>query len=382
MGFYTEYIDKRFTIEELQNERKAQLKRIQSLRENRDVLVMASDIRKSAPTSIEYGDLLPFHDQLSGLNGDALDLIIESPGGSGETAEEIVRVIRDRYDSLAVIVPGTAKSAATMITMAADEILMGPISSLGPIDAQIFRQDKRFSAHALLEGMDKIKDEVETSGRLNAAYIPILKSISPGEIQSAENSLSFAKDLVTKWLAEYKFRAWTTHSSTGKPVTDQDRRIRAEEIAEQLCDHSRWKTHGRSLRIKDLESLRLIIENYESNAELFDAIQRYYTLLQLTFDGNAFKLFETIDTQIYRFKNVESKQTVKNAGHVARFQAKCNTCEELIDVQANLDVECPIEPGFIRFPTNDVIECPSCSAKIDIGNLRTDIESRTGQRIL
>ena len=47
-------------------------------------------------------------------------------------------------------------------------------------------------AHALLEGMDKIK-EVEKTGVLNKAHIPILQGISPGELQSAENALNFAK---------------------------------------------------------------------------------------------------------------------------------------------------------------------------------------------
>ncbi|MGI8741790.1 MAG: hypothetical protein ACR2NN_04305 [Bryobacteraceae bacterium] len=48
--------------------------------------------------------------------------------------------------------------------------------------------------------MEKIKKEVVDTGTLNRAYIPILQGISPGELQSAENALSFAKILVTQWL--------------------------------------------------------------------------------------------------------------------------------------------------------------------------------------
>lgn len=148
-------------------------------------------------------------------------------------AEDLVKAMRDRFEDVAVIVPGYAKSAGTIITMAADEILMGPYSALGPIDAQIFHNGKRFSADALLEGMEKIKDEVTKTGVLNRAYVPILQGISPGELQSAENALNFAKVLVTQWLANYKFRTWHVHSSNQMPVTEDDKQQRAEAIAKQ-----------------------------------------------------------------------------------------------------------------------------------------------------
>jgi ClpP class serine protease len=146
MGIYSEYID-RFTagnFKELLTERKLQLARISALRE-RDVLVFAADINKQIPQiSIDYSDLLPFTDQLSNLKGDNLDLILETPGGAGEVAEDLVKAMRAKYRNVAVIIPGWAKSAGTIMAMAADEILMGPNSGLGPIDAQITNQGKRF----------------------------------------------------------------------------------------------------------------------------------------------------------------------------------------------------------------------------------------------
>jgi ClpP class serine protease len=261
MGIYSEYLD-RFAsgnANELFAERKKQLKRISEIRK-RDVLVFAADINKQIPQiPIDYSDLLPFTDQLSNLKGEKLDLILETPGGSGEVAEDLVKAMRNKHEEIAVIVPGWAKSAGTIMAMAADEILMGPHSGLGPIDAQIVYQGKRFSADALLEGMEKIKKEVETEGRLNQAYIPILQGMSPGELQDAENALNFAKLLVKQWLAQYKFRTWTHHSSNGQEVTDAEKQQRAEEIAADLCDHGFWKTHGRSIKIEDFERMRLKI---------------------------------------------------------------------------------------------------------------------------
>jgi len=42
--------------------------------------------------------------------------------------------------------------------------------------------------------MEKIKAEVEGSGNLNKAYIPILQGISPGELQSADEHLQGLRD--------------------------------------------------------------------------------------------------------------------------------------------------------------------------------------------
>jgi ClpP class serine protease len=54
-----------------------------------------------------------------------VDLILHSPGGSAEAAESIVEYLRTRFDRVRVIVPVAAMSAATMMALSADEIVMG-----------------------------------------------------------------------------------------------------------------------------------------------------------------------------------------------------------------------------------------------------------------
>lgn len=92
MGVYSEYLNRQMGFEDLTAERKTQLRRISSLRDGRDVLVYASDLsnpnKANAPIMIGYGDLLPINDQLANLSGSAVDLILETPGGSGEIAED------------------------------------------------------------------------------------------------------------------------------------------------------------------------------------------------------------------------------------------------------------------------------------------------------
>lgn len=200
-------------------ERKKILAKISKIR-GREILVIASDLSKNkAPIAIEYSDLLPIQDQLENLSGDEIDVILETPGGVGEVVEDIVRMIRSRYEKVGMIIPGYAKSAGTIFTMAGDEILMGKGSALGPIDGQLqMINGKRFSADAFLEGFEKIKNIAEENKRLNPAYIPMLQNISPGEIQNCENIQCFSKHLVTEWLAKYKFKYWNAHSD-GRNVT-------------------------------------------------------------------------------------------------------------------------------------------------------------------
>ena len=170
--------------------------------------------------------------------------------------------------------------------------------------SQAFRSNgKRFSADAFLAGLDSIRKEAEEKKHLDIAYIPILQNISPGEIQHCENAQAFSRTLVTNWLKDYKFKFWEKHSSTGKAVTDEDKANRANAIATLLCNHGHWLTHGRSIKLSDLEEMRLQITDYSKNTELNEAITKYYTLLRMSFETNIYKIYETPASQIYRSIN-------------------------------------------------------------------------------
>jgi ClpP class serine protease len=384
MGYYSEYLDRHLSAQQMADERKRQLKRVSELRGARDVLVYASDLDKPntppALLAIAYSDLVPFHDQLSNLRGSKLDLVLETGGGSGEVAEDLVRSLREKYDDIAVIVPGWAKSAGTIVAMAGNEILMEPASALGPIDAQLSWQGRVFSADALIKGMEKIKQEVEKTGTLNRAYIPMLQALSPGELQSAENALNFAQILVADWLARYKFKNWDTHSRSGEKVTDAEKTTRAKAVAETLCDHGKWLTHNRSIKISDLEEMGLRITDYSQLPELAEAIRRYHTLLQMTFDStNIYKVFETTDSQIVRF--IAPAVPPPQEADAVMLDVMCPKCRAASKVQANLR-KSPLQPGHHRFPVDNRFKCPSCGAEIDLTDARRQIEVQSKKLLI
>jgi hypothetical protein len=317
------------------------------------------------------------------LKGDKIDIILETPGGFAEVVEDLVEYTRSIFSEVAIIVPGYAKSAGTIMAMAGDEILMDSTSALGPIDAQMSQNNKTFSAHAFLQGLEKIKDEVAAKGALNRAYVPILQNTSIGEIQGCENALAFSKLLVTEWLSKYKFKFWDKHSSTGKPVTDNEKKKRAAKIATCLCDHGHWLTHGRSITIKDLSEMKLIITDYSKNAELADAIRRYYMLLTMSFDTTSiYKIFETPESQLYKFEVIEGVPIPQQPLDFAIIDLECPKCKTKSKIQANLKDGLALQEGAIVFPKDNLFICPTCKNRMDLSIFRGQIESQTKKRVV
>jgi hypothetical protein len=66
-----------------------------------------------------------------------IDLIIHTPGGIVLAAMQIARAVEAHKAKVTVYVPVYVMSGGTLIALAADEIVLGEFSVLGPIDQQI-----------------------------------------------------------------------------------------------------------------------------------------------------------------------------------------------------------------------------------------------------
>ena len=79
-----------------------------------------------------------FIDQIDAIkDSDSVDVLLHSTGGDALTAWKLMSLLRERYKRVGVLVPFMAFSAATLFALGADEIVMHPHASLGPIDPQI-----------------------------------------------------------------------------------------------------------------------------------------------------------------------------------------------------------------------------------------------------
>lgn len=87
-------------------------------------------------------------------------LIIDSPGGQAKSAYQLARLFNKHCGGFTAIVPRYAKSAATLLTLGANSIILNEFAELGPLDAQLFDPDREEIGSAL--------DQVQTLERLNA----------------------------------------------------------------------------------------------------------------------------------------------------------------------------------------------------------------------
>lgn len=228
----------------------------------------------------------------STLKTDEISIILRTPGGSAETAEKFVTVIRQHYQTVNFIVPDVAMSAGTILCMSGDRIYMDYSSSLGPIDPQVMAPDGSGYV-AALGYLDKVQ-EITAKGNLMPADVIFLRSLDLAKLALYEQAKTLSISLLKSWLVQYKFKDWNVHrtNNPGTPVTPAEKAQRAEEIATALSDHKKWHSHGRALSIDKLKELRLEIEDYSGNDTLRKAIREYNDLLSAYTDrmGHPFYL--------------------------------------------------------------------------------------------
>ncbi|HJA55295.1 MAG TPA: serine dehydrogenasease [Candidatus Bacteroides intestinigallinarum] len=220
-----------------------------------------------------------------------LAIVLTTTGGSAMAVERYVNIIRKHYQKIVFIIPDYAYSAGTIFSMSGDEIWMDYFSVLGPIDPQVKNKEGNFvPALGYLDKVNELIKKAQDNKLTNAEFL-ILKDFDLAELRAYEQAKELTISLLKKWLVKYKFKNWSTHESSGTPVTSKEKEKRAEEIAAALGDNKRWKSHGRPINIEELEELKLKIEDFSDNDELRNVIRNYYKLLQNYTKTYNFNLF-------------------------------------------------------------------------------------------
>jgi len=214
-------------------------------------------------------------------NSNKLTVLIYSGGGLVEAAEKMVGIMRHHYDCVDFIIPEMAMSAATIMCMSGDEIHMDYSSSLGPIDPQVQNKEGHFVP--ALGYLDKVEEIIEKSknNQCSSAELMLLSQQDLGTLRRYEQARDLSVNLLKKWLVQYKFKNWLTHSSTGANVTLQEKEQRAEEIANKFCDHNYWHSHSRYISMRELQdsNIRLLINDFGQTPAFSKAIHQYHDLL-------------------------------------------------------------------------------------------------------
>ena len=242
----------------------------------------------NADVLVYYGSLAPVSANLFAkviedlkddtVKRDKLYVILTTLGGSAEVVERYVNILRYHYQEVNFIVPDYAYSAGTIFCMSGDSIMMDYISVLGPIDPQVPNKDNKYVA--ALGYLDKINEFIAkaANGTLTNAELIWLKELDLGEIRSFEQARDLTTDLLTKWLANYKFKNWIHHKDNTL-VTPEEKQSRAVKIATELSNNKKWKSHGKGISIEELRALELKIEDYGENSHLRSLIRDYYNAM-------------------------------------------------------------------------------------------------------
>lgn len=380
MGLTNEYIEKNLTIDGLKAELAALSEKYEKI-SGHTLLIYAADLSKGDfPIALDMQDCYIIDDILPEQDDKKeLDVYLVTPGGSGEAAESIADLLHNRYEGVNFVIAEEAKSAGTILALSGNSIAMTETGSLGPIDAQCHIGRGFISAD---DYMTWVKEKM-TEKSLTPFDSMMVAQISPGELYGIQNSLEYAKDLVLKWLPQYKFKDWTETETSHKMVTDEMRKKRAREIANDLTNHKKWRSHGRSLGIKELNAINLHVD--EITQPTLEIVKRIQIVIRLIFSmSSVYKIYSSDGQKI--MKTASQLAAPVSQPPVLQFEAMCQKCkktyklyvefEHIDDITNNIEKQ-----GFSKVPDDLKINC-DCGHQIDLTPIKNEIEAKTNRKVL
>jgi hypothetical protein len=118
----------------------------------------------------------------------------------------------------------------------------------------------------------------------------------------------------------------------------------------------------------------------------------------MSFETNLYKVFETIDSQIYRFlvpqfipQNMNLvpqvvPQNVNNAdieSGLADFICTNKSCNHKSRIQLNFKPNIAVKVGNLPYPSeNDIFTCPNCGTKHNLKALKLQAEAFSGKKLV
>ena len=131
-----------------------------------------------------------------------IDMILHTPGGLVLAAVQIARALKSHKGKVTVFVPHYAMSGGTLISLAADEIVMSPHAVLGPVDPQLGQQAAASILKAVKQKpIEKVDDETL-----------ILADVSEKAIRQVEKTV---EELLDGKLSKQKATALARKMATG-----------------------------------------------------------------------------------------------------------------------------------------------------------------------
>jgi hypothetical protein len=191
---------------------------ISKLRNNRPLIVYVTSCRQNASAQMGDDVLTQFAKVLLRIphSSNGIDILIVSNGGDPTVPWRIICMLREKYDKIGALLPWAAYSAATLLVLGADEIIMHPFSNLGPVDPQLVTQRKAkdqpseknvetvsFGSEDIRYFLDFVKNDVGVSdqAQLQQSFELICKEVGSIPIGVAKRSTQLALSMSEKLLS-------------------------------------------------------------------------------------------------------------------------------------------------------------------------------------
>lgn len=258
----------------------AALKGVSAQRGDRNVLFYASGFLQKpalpAPTiQLTHEEINGFMSCLYGMTWNkGLTLLLHTPGGVTNAAESIVSYLHSKFDDVEVIVPTYAMSAGTMISLAANRVIMGRQSQLGPIDPQMPVGGKYVSARGIVDQFAEAKKDIQANVVLAHAWAPVLQSLGPSLLVEAQNALDYGERMVKEWLCKRML--------AGLPSAVRDQSCAS--LAKFFNDAANHKSHGRRIGRDEARANGAVVEDLEASQDLQEFVLTAYHVATICFE--------------------------------------------------------------------------------------------------
>lgn len=236
-------------------------------------------------TMISRDDVVFLVDLLhNAKRGEGLDLLLHTGGGDMDAAEKLISMVRNFVGTaeLRVVIPDFAKSAGTLMALAADFVVMSDSSELGPIDPQIVLNDgngNRMSTpiQSYLDAYHQHSAALAKNPNDIAAQI-MLQKFDPARLKVFEAARNRARVFAEDQLKLGMFRAPKTGNFT--------------QIAADLLDTTKWLSHGQMIGQQEAKDIGLAVEYLDPEDELWKGYWQLYCYQRLEIKEKQ-KLFES-----------------------------------------------------------------------------------------
>lgn len=197
---------------------------------------------------IHLTDVLPFEEILRTTESSSVDFLLNSPGGEVNATEKLVTMLRKRFKNIRLIVPNKAKSAATMIALASDQVIMGYLSELGPIDSQIPVPNPNgtiqlLPAQSVIDGIELLGNKIAEAKKEETPlehYVSMAHRIDPSLWDGAIKAQKLSSQFAQKWLTKFMCKG--------------DEKL-AKEITSRFMDVKKFLSHGRMISVGDAKRI-------------------------------------------------------------------------------------------------------------------------------